>query len=117
MKVNDILKNCKVTATRACGKIVLKAKSYAPEILLTVGGVAAIATVVVACKETLQLEEVIDEHKEAMDKLNEAYEGKEDSKEAKKAKDFAKADAIREELLAKGIVIKDTREGVVWHRA
>ena len=41
----------------------------------------------------------------------------EERKEAKKAKDFAKADAIREELLAKGIVIKDTREGVVWHRA
>ena len=34
--------------------------------------------------------------------------------EAKKAKDFAKADAIREELLAKGVAIKDTREGVVW---
>ena len=37
--------------------------------------------------------------------------------EAKKAKDFATADAIRDELLAKGIVIKDTREGVVWSRA
>jgi cysteinyl-tRNA synthetase len=35
-------------------------------------------------------------------------------KEAKKAKDFAKADAIRDELLAKGIRIKDTREGTVW---
>ena len=33
---------------------------------------------------------------------------------AKKAKDFAKADAIRDELLAKGVAIKDTREGVVW---
>ena len=41
----------------------------------------------------------------------------EERKEAKKAKDFAKADAIRDELLAKGIVIKDTREGVVWHKA
>ena len=38
-------------------------------------------------------------------------------KEAKKAKDFATADAIRDELLAKGIVIKDTREGTVWERA
>lgn len=38
-------------------------------------------------------------------------------KEAKRAKDFAKADAIREELLAKGIVIKDTREGTVWEKA
>ncbi|MBR6274576.1 MAG: cysteine--tRNA ligase, partial [Lachnospiraceae bacterium] len=35
-------------------------------------------------------------------------------KEAKKAKDFATADAIREELSAKGITIKDTREGTVW---
>ena len=39
----------------------------------------------------------------------------EERKESKKAKDFATADAIRDELLAKGIVIKDTREGVVWH--
>ena len=37
--------------------------------------------------------------------------------EAKKAKDYATADAIRNELLAKGIVIKDTREGVVWELA
>ena len=35
---------------------------------------------------------------------------------AKKAKDFAKADEIREELLSRGIAIKDTREGVVWER-
>ncbi|SDY66201.1 cysteine--tRNA ligase [Lachnobacterium bovis] len=38
----------------------------------------------------------------------------EERKAAKKAKDFAKADAIREELLSKGVSIKDTREGVVW---
>ncbi|MCR5357656.1 MAG: cysteine--tRNA ligase [Lachnospiraceae bacterium] len=37
--------------------------------------------------------------------------------EAKKAKDYAKADAIREELAGKGIIIKDTREGTVWSRA
>ncbi|MCR5002418.1 MAG: cysteine--tRNA ligase [Lachnospiraceae bacterium] len=37
--------------------------------------------------------------------------------QAKKDKDFAKADAIRDELAAKGIVIKDTREGVTWSRA
>jgi len=40
----------------------------------------------------------------------------EERKEAKKAKDFARADAIRDELLGKGIAIKDTREGVVWER-
>ena len=35
---------------------------------------------------------------------------------AKKAKDFAKADAIRAELLEKGIVLKDTREGTQWQK-
>ena len=35
-------------------------------------------------------------------------------KEAKKNKDFATADAIREELASKGITIKDTREGTTW---
>ncbi|MBR7021456.1 MAG: cysteine--tRNA ligase [Lachnospiraceae bacterium] len=34
--------------------------------------------------------------------------------EAKKAKDFATADAIRAQLLERGVAIKDTREGVVW---
>lgn len=38
-------------------------------------------------------------------------------KEAKANKDFAKADAIRAELLDKGIVIEDTREGVKWKKA
>ena len=34
--------------------------------------------------------------------------------EAKKAKDFKKADEIRDELAAMGVAIKDTREGVKW---
>lgn len=38
----------------------------------------------------------------------------EERKAAKKAKDFATADAIRDELFAKGVAIKDTREGTVW---
>ncbi len=33
---------------------------------------------------------------------------------AKKAKDFATADAIREELADRGIILKDTREGTLW---
>ncbi len=36
--------------------------------------------------------------------------------EAKKAKDFATADAIRAQLLDMGIVLEDTREGVKWSR-
>ena len=33
---------------------------------------------------------------------------------AKKSKDFARADEIRNELLEKGVVIEDTRAGVRW---
>ena len=36
---------------------------------------------------------------------------------ARKEKNFARADEIRDELLAKGIVLKDTREVVQWKRA
>lgn len=41
----------------------------------------------------------------------------EERQAARKAKDFARADAIRDELLSKGIVLKDTREGVQWKKA
>lgn len=41
----------------------------------------------------------------------------EERAQAKKEKNFALADSIREELLEKGIVIKDTREGVQWTKA
>jgi cysteinyl-tRNA synthetase len=36
---------------------------------------------------------------------------------ARKAKDFAKADAIRDELKEKGIVLEDTKDGVKWKKA
>ncbi len=36
---------------------------------------------------------------------------------AKKAKDFKTADAIRDELFAKGVILEDTREGVKWKKA
>ena len=37
--------------------------------------------------------------------------------DAKKAKDFAKADGIRQSLLDQGVVLEDTRQGTVWRRA
>ena len=41
----------------------------------------------------------------------------EQRQQARKEKNFARADEIRDELLAKGIVLEDTREGVRWKRA
>lgn len=41
----------------------------------------------------------------------------EERQAARKAKNFARADEIRDELLKKGIILKDTREGVQWKKA
>lgn len=65
---------------------------------------------------SLNLTRAFSEEKETVDADLEKYilEQIEERKNAKKAKDFAKADAIRDELAAKGVMIKDTREGTVW---
>jgi cysteinyl-tRNA synthetase len=36
--------------------------------------------------------------------------------QARKNRDFARSDSIRRELLDRGIVIEDTREGTKWRR-
>ena len=41
----------------------------------------------------------------------------EERQAARKAKNFHRADEIRNELLEKGIILEDTREGVKWKRA
>jgi len=37
--------------------------------------------------------------------------------EAKKSRDFARADAIRQQLADEGILLEDTPQGVRWKRA
>ena len=80
-------------------------KEYAEKIqdmldhLCGVLGVAELKEDAVSDEETAKIEELIAKRAEA-----------------KKAKDFATADAIRDELAAMGITIKDTRQGVQWFR-
>ena len=58
---------------------------------------------------------IVDKEEEMLDSDIEALIAERTA--AKKTKDFAKADAIRNELLEKGIILEDTREGVKWKRA
>ena len=65
--------------------------------------------------EVLSLDLTSAEEKQVDDILEQEILSKiEERKEAKKNKDFAKADSIREELLAKGIKLIDTREGTTY---
>ena len=52
---------------------------------------------------------IVDKKAEMLDSDIEALI--EERQAARKAKNFARADEIRDELLAKGIVLEDTREG------
>ncbi len=56
----------------------------------------------------------VEKHEEMLDSEVDAMIAERQA--ARKAKDFARADEIRSELLAKGIVLEDTREGVRWKR-
>lgn len=62
--------NIKEKAGRLLAKASFKVKKYSPEILLATGIAAGIAGTVMACKETLKVDEVIREHKETIDKIN-----------------------------------------------
>ncbi|WP_072525792.1 cysteine--tRNA ligase [Clostridium sp. Marseille-P3244] len=58
---------------------------------------------------------IVDRKEEMLDADIEAMIEKRQA--ARKEKNFALADQIRDELLAKGIILEDTREGVKWKKA
>ena len=58
---------------------------------------------------------IIDKKEEMLDDAIEAMIEKRQA--ARKERNFALADQIRDELLAKGIILEDTREGVKWKKA
>ncbi|MBC5688295.1 cysteine--tRNA ligase [Mediterraneibacter sp. NSJ-55] len=58
---------------------------------------------------------ITDKKKEVLDEEIEALIAERQA--ARKERNFARADEIRDMLLAKGIILEDTREGVKWKRA
>ena len=58
---------------------------------------------------------IVEKKEEMLDEAIEALIAERQA--ARKEKNFARADEIRDELLAKGIILEDTREGVNWKRA
>ena len=57
-------------------------------------------------------------YSEEKDNLSETVEKLiEERQNARKEKNFARADEIRDELLNMGIILEDTRQGVKWRKA
>jgi cysteinyl-tRNA synthetase len=68
-------------------------------------------------EESGRLEEVSTEMRESLALTDDAIEALvAERTEAKKQRNFARADAIRNELSAKGVLIEDSKDGVRWKR-
>lgn len=64
--------NIKTKASQLLAKTSFKIKKYSPEILLVTGIAAGITGTILACKETLKIDEIIDEHNDTIDRINNA---------------------------------------------
>ena len=93
----DLVKYCNTTADGN------SSREYTEKLLSVLQKLTDVMGLIVNKKE-----EILDEDIEALI---------EERLAARKAKDFARADQIRDELAGKGIILEDTREGVKWKRA
>ena len=93
----DLVKYCNTTADGN------SSREYTEKLLSVLQKLTDVMGLIVNKKE-----EILDEDIEALIEERQA---------ARKAKDFARADQIRDELAGKVIILEDTREGVKWKRA
>ena len=77
-------------------KVKFECVSHSPELLLGVGIAGAIVTVVAACKATLKVNEVMEEHKEDLEKIDYAVEHPEEIKEGK---EYTEEDAKQDKII------------------
>ncbi|MCR5791626.1 MAG: cysteine--tRNA ligase [Lachnospiraceae bacterium] len=98
--VSAVFEMVKITNSKLSSDNTKKALEEAKRIIVTLCDVLGI--------QAEKAEELLDADIEALI---------EERQQARKDRNFARADEIRDELLGKGIVLEDTREGVRWKRA
>ena len=79
--------------SRSLHKVSFKIKKHSPEILVTVGVVGTVASVVMACKATLKVNDIIDEAQETIEKI---HEGVEQKKHTADGVEYTQEDANRD---------------------
>ena len=70
MNKNAIMTNM----TRTLNKSLFKLKKHSPEILVITGVIGAVTSTVMACKATLKVNEVLEEHRDTVEKIHECVE-------------------------------------------
>lgn len=105
-----MFKELGVSIVRGAHNLVFKAKIHSPEILLGVGTVSVIAGVVLCCKATLKVEEILDWSIEEGEKIDLAEEQKSDV--------YSEEDAQKDRMLVKvktaGKLAKEFAPGVIF---
>lgn len=72
MKIKQTFDNLITSSNRLVGRTSLTIKKNSPEILMGGGIIGGVITIVLACKATLKADEVLDHHKEKMQKIHDA---------------------------------------------
>ncbi len=88
--MNELVTKATTSISRAFGKAKLFTVKYSPEILIGVGTISIIGGVVLACKETLHVEEILDNDKKIKDEI----EGTHTSQPVVYTEEMAKHDRI-----------------------
>lgn len=92
-----MFKKTRVKVRSFCKVTKMKAKKHAPEILVVTGIIATGAAIVTACKATMKVNKIVEEHHENLKKVNTSVEEKktfvdDDGKEKSYTKEVAKMD-------------------------
>ena len=106
------------TLRKSFKKAQLTVKKHSPEILMVAGVIGTVAGAVMACKETLELEDVLDECKQEKMELEEQYamceEYSEDALKKDKVKLTIKQAAKIVKLYAPSVIMEATSIGVIF---
>lgn len=92
MNIITAVKNVPNIVTRAGGRNLLAVQKHIPEILTGLGVIGGIASTVLACKATLKVEAIVDEHRDTMDMIKTAEIDHED--------EYSQKDAQKDKVLA-----------------
>ena len=106
------------TLRKSFKKAQLTVRKHSPEILMVAGVIGTVAGAVMACKETLELEDVLDECKQEKNELEEQYamceEYSEDALKKDQVKLTIKQAAKIVKLYAPSVIMEITSIGVIF---